>query len=440
MNKLKDLNDRLGAKKLEARNLITSAETAKRDLTVEERSKVSAIQTDCEGISEQIMIEARQLALEGAKGPKLNENERRNVESFDFKKLLTHLHRSAKGQPSTIDGFEAEMIQEGEKEAREACVESGGIVLPRMLVRRRDLTGVQYRDVTATGGTSGDQLGNTIATGKAGILDDFFNQSVIRAAGATVLEGLVGNLDIPRIVAGTAPGKKAENAAADETSPTSAMLSLTPKRLPAYIDISSQLLKQSSSAIEAVLRSTLTNQMLAIQEAAFFHGGGTNEANGIAGTSGIGSVAGGTNGAAPVWSHIVGLETAVDATNALLGNLHYVSNGQIRGKLKQTQLVSGTDSRMILDANSSLLNGYSPFWTNAVSRTLTKGSSSVASAIFFGNFSDYWVGYWSGVSLEMVRDKTNAISDLWTLVANTYYDGGVVRPKSFAAMLDALGA
>jgi len=26
------------------------------------------------------------------------------------------------------------------------------------------------------------------------------------------------------------------------------------------------------------------------------------------------------------------------------------------------------------------------------------------------------------------------------LVANTYYDGGVRRPKSFAAMLDALGA
>ena len=45
-----------------------------------------------------------------------------------------------------------------------------------------------------------------------------------------------------------------------------------------------------------------------------------------------------------------------------------------------------------------------------------------------------------GVSLEMIRDKTNAISGLYTLVASTYYDGGVVRPKSFAAMLDALGA
>jgi HK97 family phage major capsid protein len=64
----------------------------------------------------------------------------------------------------------------------------------------------------------------------------------------------------------------------------------------------------------------------------------------------------------------------------------------------------------------------------------------VCSAIFFGNFSDYYVGYWSGISLEMIRDKANAIAGLYTLVASAYYDGGVVRPKSFAAMLDALGA
>ena len=89
---------------------------------------------------------------------------------------------------------------------------------------------------------------------------------------------------------------------------------------------------------------------------------------------------------------------------------------------------------------SGLLNGYSPLWTNAVSRTLTKGAGAgvgVCSAIFFGNFKDYYIGYWSGVSLEMVRDKANAIAGLYSLVANAYYDGGVVRPKSFSAMLDA---
>jgi HK97 family phage major capsid protein len=309
-----------------------------------------------------------------------------------------------------------------------------------VLVRR---TPGERRDMTATGTTSVtlDQGGMTIATEKRGLLDDFFNASVMRQAGATVLEGLVGNLDLPRILAGTAPAKKGENASSDEVSPTTAMLSLSPCRLPAHIDISERLLMQSSQAIEAVLRSHLTAQMVAVQEAAFFHGGGTDEANGIAGTTGIGDVAGGTDGAAPTLAHILALEEDVDATNALLGNLHYITNGQIRKKLKGTPVVASTDSRMLLgDTAGAMLNSYLPLFTNAISRTLTKGSSSVASAIFFGNFADYYIGYWSGISLELVRDKTNAIGGLYTLVAAGYYDGGVIRPKSFSAMLDALGA
>jgi HK97 family phage major capsid protein len=366
----------------------------------------------------------------------LTRQESRDVASFDFSKILNHLHRSAKGGMSNIDGVELEMVQEGEREARSAGIQTGGLVLPRLLVRREN------RDMTATGTTttSLDQGGMVIATEKRGLLDDFFNASVMRGLGSTVLEGLKDNLDIPRITAGTTPTKKAENAAADEVSPLTAMLSLTPNRLPAYIDISERLLNQSSVAIQAILSGHLTAQMGAVREAAFWHGGGTNEAYGIAGTSGIGSVAGGTNGLAATYAHMLSLEEAVDASNALLGNLAYASNGQIRKKLKGTlENTAATDNGWIL-GKDGMVNGYNAAFTNAISRTLTKGNQSLSSAIFFGNFADFYEAYWGGISLEMVRDKTNAISGLYTLVASTYYSGGVVRPKSFAAMLDALGA
>lgn len=433
MSKIKQLNETRGAKLLEA----SALDTAK----AEDRTKIEGLHKEIEGLDAAIMLEARQLELAGQKAPKLSAKEERDLSRFDYSKLLNVLHRSVRGSTGApLDGIEAEMVAEGETEARAAGVEINGVALPRLLVRRG---GREQRDVSATGTTSttGDQGGMTIATNKAGLLDDFYNASILRAAGATVLEGLVGNLDIPRLVADTTkPLKKTENASAGEYTPLTAMLSLTPNRLPAFIDVGEQLLKQTSSAIEAILRSTLVNEMAAVQEAAFFHGGGTSEANGIAGTSGIGSVAGGTNGAAPTWAHIVGLETAVDTNNALLSNLHYLSNGQIRGKLKQTPVVASTDSRMIMDNNSGLINGYSPLFSNAISRTLTKGSSSLASAIFFGNCSDYWIAYWSGIQLEMIRDSATAKVGQYCLVASTYYDGGVVRPKSFAAMLDALGA
>lgn len=443
--KLKELSEQRGAKLKEARAIISTVEAAKRDFTADERSKITGLHAEIEGLDANIQLHIRQLAAESGRAPGTSVQELRDIGRFDYKVLLNHLHRSAKGTATkALDGVEAEMVAEGEREARSAGIEAGGIMLPRILVRRQGRDGVETRDMTATGTTSvaGDQGGMTIATEKRGLVDDFFNASVMRQAGATVLEGLVGNLDLPRLVAGTAPSGKAENASSDEVSPTTAMLSLSPKRLPAYVDISERLLMQSSSVTEAVIGNHIKTQMGAVQEAAFFHGSGSNQATGIAATSGIGSVAGGTDGAAPSLAKIVELETAVDTNNALLGNLHYVSNGQIRGKLKTTPKVASTDSKMLLeDTRGAMLNGYDPLFTNAVSRTLTKGSSSgVCSAIFFGNFSDYYIGYWGGVSLEMVRDKTNAISGLYTLVASTYYDGGVIRQKSFAAMLDALGA
>lgn len=434
--KLKELQEKRGSLMKQVREILDFVGTQNRSLTADEETKIRAMEGDIDGLTASIDAEVRQMQREGAarSTPVLNAGEQRDVNTFDFNKVLNHLYRSAKGGATVIDGIEAEMIREGETEARSAGISAGGILLPRLLVRREN------RDMTATG-SSGGEGGNTIQVEKRGLLDDFFNSSVMRLAGATVLEGLTGNLDLPRLIAGTAAAGKAENGTSDEVSPTTSMLQLTPKRLPAYIDISERLLLQSSVAIETILRGHLSTQMGATQEAAFFHGSGTNEANGIAAAVAAvnNTYAGGTNGLAPSLAGLIALETLVDTNNALLGNLHYVSNGQIRGKLKGTAINATYGDRFIL-GDSGLLNGYTPLFTNAVSRTLIKGSSSVASAIFFGNFADYVIGYWGGVSLEMVRDKTNAISGIYSLVASTYYDGGVVRPKSFSAQLDALGA
>jgi HK97 family phage major capsid protein len=443
--RIKELTEKRDAKLNEASVLINKAREEKRELSADDLKKIETFQNEAEGFANTLAAEARQLALQSQKPVKLSEREERDIAGFDWNKMLNHMVRSQNGFAPAIDGVEAELIQEGDKEAREAGIGCKGLFLPRLFVRR----GVERRDLTATGQTSvaGDQGGMTVATTKSGLLDDFFNASVLRGAGATVLEGLVGNLDLPRLVSGTAPVKKTENEAAGEYTPTTAMLSLSPNRLPAFVDVSEQLLKQSSVAIESILRSHVVNQMVAVQEAAFFHGNGTSEANGILGTTGIGACyAGGAsaddtnaNGAAPVWADFVNLETAVDTNNALLGNLHYFSNGQVRGKLKQTAKVASTDSRMILEDNG-LINGYVPLWTNAISRTLTKGSSNVCSAIVFGNAADYVIGYWGGISLELIRDSVYAKVGQYCLVASAYYDGGVIRPKSFAAMDDVLAA
>lgn len=430
MNKIKQLNEQRAKLLKDAAALDTTK--------AEDRSKVSAIHAEIEGVDSAIMLEARQLELASKQAPKLSEQEQRDLGRFDTAKLLRHLVRTHKGsnvQP--LDGIEAEMIAEGEREARAAGIDVSGVMLPRSLVRR---SGFEQRDMSVTGGTTTQYGGALVATEKRGLADDFYNASVLRQNGALVLEGLVGNIDLPRYTKASNPTHKAENAAGDELSPTVGKLSLSPKRLCAYVDISDQLVAQSSVALEAFLRSAIGNQLADVQETAFFHGAGGTSPTGIAATSGIGSVAGGTNGAAPSWANIVALETAVSVVNAASGNLRYFTNSKVRGKLKGTAKIASTDSLTIWDdRNNGLLNGYTPVVTNAISSTLTKGTASgVCSAIFFGNASDFVIGYWGGLGLEVVRDKSGAIAGQYSLVASAYYDGGVLRAKSFAAMLDAL--
>ena len=430
--KLKELQEKRGGLVKQARELLDNATKEDRGLNADESAKYAGIETEIDSLGSTIDAEMRQLARESQAAPKLSNQEQRDVNQFDLGKILRNLNQGGSGSP--LEGIEAEMIREGEKEARAAGISVNGIPLPQLLLVGKETRAAMVAGTDANGG-------ELIETTKRGLLGDFYNSSVLEQAGALVLNGLQGNLDLPRYTKGTDPVKKAENAEAGEAGGTFASLSLTPKRLPAYIDISDQLLLQSSAILEAFIGGQLRNQLNSVKETAFFHGGGTLEPTGIAATSGIGSVAGGTNGAAPTWAHLVDLWKQVAGDNADLGALSYFMNTATIGKLLQTPKVSSTDSVMVLNDLAAGVLGRPVRASNSVSSTLTKGTASgTASAIFYGNANDFVVGYWGGVMLEMVRDTTGAKAGQRTLVANTYYDAGVLRPQSFAAMLDALPA
>jgi HK97 family phage major capsid protein len=424
--RLKDLCEKRGGKLKEASQIVNAARDASRELSADELAKIDTLHNEAESINSTILAEARQYSLESAKPVALSDGEQRDMQRFDIGRVL----RSLKEQ-RPLDGVELELTQEGEREALAAGISARGLMLPRSYVKRQ-----VRNDMTATTGTTLQYGGQTIATEKAGFFDAFYNGLVLRSAGAMVMEGLIGNLDLPRFVAPTNPAHKTENGTADELTPEVASLSLTPRRLPAFINISEQLIRQSSTNIEEWVRRNIVTQMSAVAEAAFINGGGTTVPVGILNTVGIGSVVGGTNGALPDWADIVDLETAVAVANADVGNLHYLTNTKVRGYLKKTVRVSSTDSRFIWDGGE--LNGYVPLVTNAVPSNIVKGTSGAAcSAIVFGNFSDFVMAFWGGMSVELIRDVASAKDGKYVLVLNSYYDGGVVRPASFAAMKDA---
>lgn len=266
------------------------------------------------------------------------------------------------------------------------------------------------------------------------------NRMTVKAAGARILGGLVGDVSIPKQTGGATAYWVAESGAPTVSYQTAGQLALSPKTIGAFVDISRKLLKQSSIDTEQMVRADLAAVLALGIDLAALHGtGSNNQPTGIAATSGIGSVAGGDNGLAPTWAHIVQLETEVSVDNADIGNLAYMTNAKVRGKLKTTAKASNTAS-FVWEGGPQPMNGYNAFVSNQVSSALTKGTSSgVCSAIFFGNWADLIIAMWGGLDI-LVDPFTSSSSAATRVTAFQDIDIGVRHAESFAAMLDALTA
>lgn len=348
----------------------------------------------------------------------------RDVKQFSFTRAINALSNPTDQRAQKAAAFEFEA-------SRAACEKAGretrGILVPADVLKR---------DLSVGSTTAG---GHTVQTDllAQSFIDLLRNRSYMMQMG-TVLGGLNGNVAIPRQTGGATAYWVAEAGAPTESQQAFDQVTLTPKTVGAYTDFSRKLMIQSSIDIEAFVRRDLATVLAIELDRAALHGSGSsNQPTGIAATAGIGSVAGGTNGLAPTWAHIVGLETEVAVDNADIGSLAYVTNAKVRGKLKGTEKASST-AQFVWSDSGTPLNGYNAVVTNQVSSALTKGSSSgVCSAIFFGNWMDLVIGMWGGLDL-LVDPYTASTTGTVRVVAMQDADIAVRHPESFAAMLDAL--
>lgn len=349
----------------------------------------------------------------------------RDVQQFSFVRAINALSNPTDQRAQKAAAFEYEA-------SRAACEKMGketrGILVPADVLKR---------DLSVGTTTAG---GHTVQTDllAASFIDLLRNRAYMMQMG-TVLSGLNGNVAIPRQTGGATAYWVAEAGAPTESQQAFDQVTMSPKTLGAYTDFSRKLMIQSSIDIEAFVRRDLATVLAIEVDRAALHGSGSsNQPTGIASTAGIGSVAGGTNGLAPTWAHIIGLETEVAVDNADIGSLAYVTNAKVRGKLKGTEKASSTAQFIWSDSGATPLNGYGAVVTNQVSSALTKGSSSgVCSAIFFGNWADLVIGMWGGLDL-LVDPYTASTTGTVRVTALQDIDIAVRHAESFAAMLDAL--
>ena len=300
-----------------------------------------------------------------------------------------------------------------------------------------------YRDLVAGTTTAG---GNVVATELWGssFIDLLRNAMVLDKLGITWLRDLNGNVAIPSQTGGATAYWVAEGGAPTESQATFGQVVLTPKTVAAYTDYSRRLLLQASIDVEAFVRADLAMILgLEIQRAALNGSGTSNEPTGLLNINGIGSVAGGTNGLAPAYSHLVDLETAIGNSNGDTTNLAYLTNTKVRGTLRKTQEFASTNGKPVWTSMAGQpgvgeVLGYGAYVTNAVPSNLTKGTSSgVCSAIVAGNWIDLMIGLWGGLDI-LLDPYTGGTSGTRRVVAMQDVDVAARQVASFAAMKDAL--
>ena len=270
-------------------------------------------------------------------------------------------------------------------------------------------------------------------------VDVLRNKLVLGQLGARVLSGLTSSIDLPRKSTASTIGTLTEIGSASETAPATAKVSLSPKRASAYVETSKQAIIQSAIAIESMIRDDLVMSTAVLIENLSINGNGTApQYTGLRNTTGIGTVAAGSNGAAPAWSHFVDLESACANANAEPDTLAgYLINTRVRGKLKQTQL--GTNLPMIWQNGAQPLNGYRAVVSNNVPANLTKGTSTtVCSASLFGSDWSMAVLGLFGAPDITVDPYTKADTGQVKITINQFADFGVRQPGAFAKIEDLL--
>ncbi len=271
------------------------------------------------------------------------------------------------------------------------------------------------RDMTTAGASGSNYL---VGTDNMSFIDLLRNRSVAVRMGARMMSGMVGNVTIPRQTAAAAAGwLTSESTAITEGQPTIGQLSLSPKHVGAYTEISRLLALQSSPDAESLVMSDLAQSVaLAVDLAALAGSGSAGQPQGIVGTSGVGSVSGTSLAYAGM------LEFQTDIGNALAPGCGYVTTAAVAALLSARVKFSSTASPLwdgsLLDANACGFPGMS-------------SAQMAAATMIFGDWAQLVIAEWGSLAIE-VNPYANFQAGIIGVRALYAVDVGVRVPGAFS--------
>lgn len=363
--------------KVEMRSIL---DTANGDLSAESEQRFDALRGELESLEKTLQRREYFDALEKQvdHGDPVFEKEERK---FSLCKAIAY-----QAGLNVDAGLEKEVSQELQ---RRSGMSPQGILAPMSVfeVRTPDV-------ITTTTPAAGPGSNITPVSYLGGQYIDLLRSAlVIRRLGARILSNLTGNIDIPRLKASASTGWVAENAAITASDMQFDKLQMTPKHCGAMVEISRNMIQQSSPDVENLVRDDFAKLLARSIDSAAINGGGANEPTGIIATSGVSTVDVSGGWTWPLILEFISKIEAEDSTpTAWLMQPALVKSLRSTPRATAVYIADGdeepVDSSYLMNEARSLA-GYPVAVSNLVPENMC----------ILGNFADVLIGYWSAFDL-----------------------------------------
>jgi HK97 family phage major capsid protein/HK97 family phage prohead protease len=336
------------------------------------------------------------------------------IQSFSLLKLIRSLVKPNDNGLKEAAAFEYEVSREAAKLAQVEM--SNGVFIPEEILERKRSTTIPTANVIP------GVVGGAIMK-KSQMLDSMIdllrNQSAVLDH-VTIMDGLIGKIEIPRQTSGAAAAWVGAGQAVSPSELDHETIGLEARKLGARLPYSNDLLFQTSLSIENIVKSDIAKVLALKIDETILYGAGTGVTpRGIKNFAGVNAVV--FSAANPTYNEIVALETAVEDDNAAVDDMMYLFNVNMKGHLKTAQQFAGTNGQTVYNSSDKTVNGYK----SNVSKQVAAGE------VIYGNFKDVLVGMWGG--LEMIVDPYTLASTGQSVInAFRRTDFALRRPESFA--------
>lgn len=406
--------------------LIDLAKTEKRDFTdaetVEFDARTEEIRSYDVKINRELEIEAteertaRAAANSGAGIPNSEERELKKMqERFSVVKALREATPGGKG----LSGLEKEVHEMGIAENRSAKVETPENTVFSMPIA---MTRATAQTVTEDSGSYGGAL---VQNQAPRMVEPLRPRLVFEDLGATFLTNLSGG-NIPLVVGNDfAMAFLAETAAITPQKKTYAGPTLSPKRAGGAVDISNQLLMQSSLDVEAMVMNGLKSGFAQLLHSACINGAGGVAPTGLLSIAGV-NVSTQASAAAATWASVVELQGLIEEGDATEQSLGYLLTPKLKAALKQVKKDAGS-GRFLYE--EGLIDGVKAISSSLV--PVLDASGKPVHPLIYGDFSQMTIGQWGALNIA-IDPYSALLSNSVRLVLNTYADMAVANPKAFA--------